>query len=136
MRILDTYPPDSIYERVILRWPEVAANPYVVFAYNPDIYNPSGRTMPRYMIEHEKVHLRQQTDIGGAEMWWDLYLTSDAFRLTQELEAYRREYFSFCEEYADRNQRYDFLRFQALMLSSPLYGSLISKSDAMKQIKK
>lgn len=135
MKILTAYPPLDLYDRIQERWPEVADMPYVVFAYDGNIYNPSGKEMPLYMIEHEKVHLRQQLQWGGAEVWWYKYLTFDTFRLEQELEAYRQEYECFCAIYKDRNERNAFLQFQATMLSSPMYGGIISKLSAVELIK-
>lgn len=136
MKIVDTMPPNGLYERIVATWMEVASNPYVVFAYGDTIYNPSGRTIPNYMIEHEKVHIRQQAEIGGPEIWWDHYLVNAKFRLDQELEAYRKEYKVFCFMYKDKNERNSFLRFQAIMLASPMYGNLMKINEAIERIKK
>lgn len=135
MKIINTLPPTALYQVIVDKWPEVGQTPYVVFAYGDIIYNPSGRHMERFMLEHEMVHSRQQAEHGGPQMWWQRYIEDDAFRFEQELEAYRREYVVFCEMYKDKNERNNFLRFQALMLSSPMYGNLTTMRDAMTQIK-
>lgn len=132
MKIIIGYPP--FYDRVIAAFPEVANQPNVIFTYGDIIYNPMSGNLPQYIIEHEKVHSYQQKAMGKDE-WWDKYLVDAQFRFDQELEAYRKEYKYFCKTYRDMNQRDSFLRFQALMLSSPMYGNLIPMREAMKRIR-
>lgn len=40
------------------------------------------------LIEHEKVHCQQMADLGTLRFWWR-YLTSCAFRLRMEVQAYQ-----------------------------------------------
>lgn len=135
MNIFDEYPPKELYDRIVVKWPEVAKEINVVFAYGDGVYNPSGRHMESYMVVHEQTHLDQQLLLSSPSLWWDMYIADSNFRLIQELQAYRAEYKEFCRVYKDKNQRNDFLNFQSLTLSSPFYGNMISRDDARKKIK-
>lgn len=59
-------------------------------AYDNTIWCVDGVGIPPwYVIEHEKVHFRQQNEYpGGLAIWWDRYLTDTDFRADQEAEAY------------------------------------------------
>lgn len=133
MKTIDNeYPP--CYPAIIALFPEVQKMPNAVFTYGSFIYNPSGFDLPFYVIAHEEVHEVQQRKEGPA-VWWQRYLREPEYRLSMELPAYQAEYKVFCSHYKDRNERDSFLRFQALMLSSPMYGNLLSTADARKKIK-
>jgi hypothetical protein len=134
MNIRIEKPPNNLYNRIIALWPEVASQPYTLFTWGDTIYATSNREIPPYTMMHEEVHSTQQKEYGSPQGWWDRYLTDPEFRLAQELAAYRREYRAFLRMYKDKNTRDSFLRFQALMLSSPMYGNLISFNDARKEI--
>lgn len=131
MKILSEYPP--IYDDVIATFPDVAKMPNAIFTFGSFIYNPSGVHLPRYIIEHEQVHETQQRRIGPI-VWWKKYLRDAEFRLSQELPAYQTEYKAFCKEFADRNARASFLQFQSAMLSSSMYGNLLSIDEARAKI--
>jgi len=62
----------------------------VLFAYGDAIYNPMCVPVQTYIAAHEKIHLRQQSEIGP-EAWWDRYLTEMEFRYEQELAAHAME---------------------------------------------
>lgn len=132
MKIIPERPP--FYERVVARFPEIALTKNAVFTYGDVLYNPSGNNPPPYLIVHESVHMEQQARIGKDE-WWDRFIGDEGFRLQQELEAYQAEYKAFCKMYRDRNERNSFLRFQALMCSSAMYGKMITFPDALTKIK-
>ena len=58
------------------------------------------------------------------------YWLSPKFRLQMELEAYQKEYAYICSITPEREQRLHYLEALAEDLSSPLYGSLMSKVEA------
>lgn len=111
-----------------------------IFAYGTVIYNPGGMELPPWLIEHERVHFRQQDDLkswwrrNGAEVWWRRFLRDPEFRLEQELEAHRAEYRSFCSHNADKNLRSRALMAISKRLAAPMYGGIISVLDARKVI--
>jgi hypothetical protein len=70
MIIIDR-PPN--FEAIKAAFPK-AENPGVMFAYDGNIYNPSGKTIPPALIAHEDVHLKRQSELFTPDSWWDLYL--------------------------------------------------------------
>jgi len=103
-----------------------------IFAYGRVIYNPGGGDLPAWLIAHEKVHFAQQKKLNGvirrngAEVWWRRFLKDPEFRLQQEVEAHRAEYWEFKRQHKDRNVRVQFLNQIAGRLAKPMYGSLVS----------
>ena len=78
--------------------------------------------LPRHLLEHEKVHLRQQVKylfIGFAL----LYFCSRRWRYRFELEAYRVSV--RCGQTLDS---------AAAHLSGPLYGNLVTKAQARQDL--
>ena len=65
-----------------------------IFTYGSTLYVPSGREVPPDILEHEKVHSKQQKNPA---VWWDKYLKDLAFRLEEELVAYKAQY-AFAKE--------------------------------------
>lgn len=106
-----------------------------LYAYGDIIYNPGGFRIPPWLIAHEEVHQKQTEECGGPEKWWDKYLTDTEFRFDQELPAQQREYRSYCAHVKDRNARVHYLTTVARKLAAPLYGSMISVSEAKRRIK-
>jgi hypothetical protein len=127
VEIRKEWPPNIAKIRAVL--PVTERN---IFAYDRVIYNPGGGELTMPLIEHEKVHFRQQGRF--VRWWWWRFLRDPAFRLDQELEAHRAEYRAFCDWVQDRNQRATYLRGIARRLSSPMYGGDISQRDAMVEI--
>lgn len=84
-------------------------------------------------IVHETVHFQQQEKVG-LEVWWNLYLTSDSFRLEQEVEAYRKEYAFIKKNIKNREHAYGKKREMAQHLSSSIYGNLLDYGQALKLI--
>lgn len=84
---------------------------------------------------HELVHLKQQEKIGK-DLWWELYLSQDSFRLEQETEAYKKEYSFIRDNIKDRNVRFEFLYEMARNLSSEQYGRLCTGDEAIALIQK
>ena len=105
-----------------------------IFAWAGTIYNPGGRPIPDYLIEHEKEHFKQQEAVGGPEAWWERYFADPEFRYQQELEAHQREYRAYCATHRDRNARTKYLIMIAGRLASPMYGSVTTRAKAMKLI--
>lgn len=104
-----------------------------IFCWGNIIYNPGRGHIAVQLIEHEKVHREQQgKDIEG---WWDLYLDSSEFRLSQEMQAHQREYRVYCLMNKRSKDRAKYLDMIAARLASPMYGDIISKQQAMLEIK-
>lgn len=129
MNIVKQYPPNIT--EIMKVFP---INKNTVFTYGDTIYAPNVNfKLAPDLIAHEETHMVQQgADPAG---WWDKYLNDKAFRLEQEIEAYRNQYRFFCKFVKGRNERFNFLRTIAGDLSSPLYGSLIGFLDATTRIK-
>lgn len=106
-----------------------------IFAWDGIIYSPSSPTVSPALVEHEKVHFRQQRDVGGPEIWWDRYIADPAFRLEQEMEAHIVEYRAYSETHG-RPQRRRYLEVLARRLASPMYGGVITKKAAKARIKR
>lgn len=107
-----------------------------IFAWDGDIYNPTGEELTPELIAHEKVHFQQHRLHGGTAKWWAKYLSNTTFRLRQELVAHRVEYRTFCKNHKDRNERARYLNGLALRLASPMYGSAITPMKARTAIRR
>lgn len=128
MRVVNDWPPniEQIRARFQLR-------SGFVFTYGDTLYNPDNALVDDSLIAHEETHTRQQDD--DPFIWWHKYLNDDKFRLEQEIEAYRNQYRSEKKKVKDRNRLNWYLRALAKDLSSEVYGSIISFSEAMQKIK-
>ena len=96
--------------------------------------------MPLELLAHEKVHFVQQDEfhadgLSGVEGWWELFLESPTFRLSQEIPAHAAEYYAFCRMHKDRNEMAQMLRRLGQRLAAPMYGSIITVNEAMKAIR-
>lgn len=112
------------YEAIVAaigRPPETA-----VYAWGGTIYVPY-EPLPHELYAHELVHFRQQEELGGPEAWWERYLADPAFRLEQEIEAYRAQIAS----HPNRAARRACLRDVAADLAGPMYGRILSKDRAL-----
>lgn len=129
VKIVKETPPN--FAAVIAKFP--SAERYgVLFAYGDAIYNPSDITISPPLIAHECTHAAQQRR-SSPEAWWEAYLASKDFRLSQELDAYRIEYRVYAENW-NRAFRHRFLRNCAERLSGPLYNHMIKRKFAAKLI--
>lgn len=108
----------------------MARGPLVIFSYAPHLYNPSGKPLPRSLIEHEGVHLARQILIG-VEVWWDKYLTDPQFRWDEELLAHRREYEVLAAGCRTFKAQQVALKVVAKKLAAPLYGRMVKTEQAM-----
>ena len=114
-----------------------------VFTWGDTLYNPFNIPISQDLLVHEMVHSQQQrrliqdfeTDQKGARLWYKRYINDPAFRLDQELEAYRNQYHFVVGKVKDRNKVAKVLYQIAQALSSEMYGNIIGHTEAMKQIK-
>lgn len=104
------------------------------YTYGSTLHNPADISIDNSILAHEKVHEKQQNDMAP-EVWWARYFVSPAFRLSQEIEAYQRQYQHYCTTHYDRNAQAKYLVDLAGICASPMYGSIISKSEAMAKIR-
>lgn len=107
-----------------------------LFAWGEKIYNPMNTQIHSALHCHEEVHGEQQRNFPeGIEGWWRKYISEPAFRLEQEIPAHQAEFKALLSQYGDvRNNRRRFLNHVGLRLAAPLYGRMISLSDAKKAI--
>lgn len=103
-------------------------NDGTIFAYDNTIY--TSNDLPNDFIEHEKVHLKQQNTIG-CDNWVALYMRNKEFRLKQELEAYRYQ----LSVIKDKNKRSKAKTEFAKILSSEMYGNMVSEEEAKNLLK-
>ena len=132
MQVVKAFPPN--YEKVIATFPAVEKMHGVVFTYGDIIYYPyQKKAIADHLIVHERTHSRQQGD--NPADWWDRYLIDVDFRLSQELEAYRRQYAYYIAKNHNLNDRAWFIDALAGDLSGAMYGNLVTKLEAMEIIK-
>jgi uncharacterized membrane protein len=133
MKIEKETPPN--YEAICLRFPTVGDNVSVVFTYGDTLYAPhieKVSDIPDHIIAHEVTHTNQQGD--NPDGWWTQYMEDDAFRLSQELEAYRAQYSYAKARYGTKNA--DKLRtYLAIDLCSDIYELDITFGEAERLIK-
>jgi len=114
--IINARPPN--FEQIHAAFPR-ADGAGVMFAYDGNIYNPSGHVIPPALIAHEEVHLREQRHVG-ASYWWTKYIEDSEFRYVEELLAHAAEFKA--QRYNDRNASARLLTATALRLVAPLYN--------------
>lgn len=109
--------------------------PNAVFAWAGTIFVPYGcaGNVPADLIVHESVHFDQQAEVGGPEEWWQRYIADPAFRLGQEVEAYRAQWRMLALASSARARRESLSRL-CLDLSGPMYGGLVSLHEARRLI--
>mgnify|MGYP001591069916 CR=1 FL=1 len=102
--------------------------------YGHELYNPGGVEIPDHLIVHEETHEKQQGQ--DPDIWWERYLKDLKFRLTQEVEAYGRQFAYICRSTHEPRQRDKILRELGRILSSPTYGNIVKQENAEKMILK
>lgn len=100
----------------------------IVFAYGIVLYNPTGFPIPPHLLVHEKVHQRQQLEMGVKE-WWDKYLVDRDFRLSQEIEAYATQY-SYVKPLVSSSTAKTFLSAISSEMASKVYGFMLEYGRA------
>ena len=133
--VVNDWPPNIEAIRAVL--PVTERN---IFAYDHRIYNPGGGKLALELHAHEAVHFIQQDEFDsdgakGVVGWWELFLESPTFRLSQEIPAHRAEFKAFCKYNKDRNDRSRCLRALGQRLAAPMYGGIITTNEAMKRIR-
>lgn len=138
MKILKAYPPN--FTEIKAAFPAVVGRQGVLYSWGDKVYNPSGITVPEWLMRHEAVHFKQQQELAGphealegaVRKWWDLYIRSMAFRLLMEIPAHQVEYRAYTALNKDKKKRY--LNDIASRLSGPLYGYMLTHDEAVKEI--
>jgi hypothetical protein len=130
--IIVSRPPN--FEAIKAAFPK-SENPGVLFAYDGNIYNPSGKTIPPALIAHENVHLERQACLDPGQ-WWDAYLRDSEFRYNEELLAHAAELKA--QRASDRNFQARLLMSTAMRLVAPLYNYTppVSLQQAMKDLRR
>lgn len=98
MKYSNEKPPvyDECHRRFGVEWDKG-----LIIAYGDTVYAKNLPIPPQKEV-HEATHIKQQN--GQPDQWWDKYFTDKAFRLSQEVEAYRNE-ISFVKRYCkDKNK--------------------------------
>jgi len=125
-----TLPPKEIYEECVKRFGADFMKG-TIFAYDNKIHALNDVTGD--LLAHELVHLDQQHKFGGAKKWWKKYLSDSKFRIEQEVEAYQNQW-DWAKENANRDYRRALEKHILKMLSSKLYGKVITKKEAQKLV--
>jgi hypothetical protein len=106
------------FDRILSAFPD-AGKKGVLFAYDDDIFNPSGTHIPHWLLAHESQHCERQKD---PEAWWERYITDDEFRYNEELIAHVEEYRAQARTMNDSNARARLIISTASRLVAPLYN--------------
>jgi hypothetical protein len=130
VKIVEDYPPN--YDAICEAIPDVKDKNDVVFTYGDTIYNPYKGEVQDHLEAHEAIHELQQKAYGLDE-WWGKYLSDKKFRLEQEIEAYRVQY-QFVNKTYGRGAATGLLREIATDLSGGMYGYLLDRKSARKEI--
>lgn len=105
-----------------------------VFAWGDVIFNPHKAELRPDLLVHEEIHCKQMGN--DPEGWWKKYLTDADFRLSQELDAYAVQY-QYVKGLGVTAKKLDwFLDQLATMLSSPMYGNVVTHAQAKTAIRK
>lgn len=107
-----------------------------LFTYGDTCYNPAGVNITKDLIAHEETHMRQQEySETVAGLWWKRYFADPEFRMNQEIEAYHAQYQKICTTVKQRDARTRNLWGLAKHLSGPMYGHIITHTQALHLIK-
>jgi len=106
----------------------------IVFSFGPVVYNPHNLVIPPELVEHEALHGHRQGTGQRVLDWWKRYMEDITFRFVEEVHAHRAEY-RWLMDNGNRQTRRTACKLVAAKLASPLYGNLVSASEAQKVIK-
>lgn len=129
--IVFAYPP--LFKEIKAKFP-AAGRRGVIFSWGGVIYNPSRITIPPHLLVHEAMHGERQ-EKWGIEQWWRDYIDSAAFRREEEILAHQVEYRFLVREGGNRQARRGSLKQVAKRLASPLYGGVVSMTEARKVLR-
>src|SRR3990167_8359219 len=66
--------------------------PHAYFTYGDTVHCVGVPNPPTAdIIAHEKLHIKQQQEAGGPDLWWGKFLREPEFRVDQEAKAYARQ---------------------------------------------
>ena len=137
MITLPKQPPN--FEMIAKAFPDVRTRKGVVYTYGGIIFNPDDGPIDEPLALHESMHSLQQEAMGekekGPDRWWKKFIADPKFRKEQELEAFAVQYRRYCELQLNRDRRAGYLIRLAENFSSPVYGSIVSKQEAIKLIR-
>lgn len=134
MKISNEKPPIYDEANALFRLDELKLG--TIFTYGDTLYNPSNMPISEDLVEHEMTHAHQQQhDETVAGLWWKRYIDDPQFRLDQEVEAYAQQYKFLCKTQKDRNKRARMLHQIATMLSGPMYGNIVTHTEAMRRVR-
>ncbi len=128
MKIVIDYPPNIELIRATFK-----LHDGIVFCYGDTLFNPDNGPVDDALMAHEETHMRQQEEMG-VERWWNYYLSSALFRVSQEVEAYQNQYKVFKKLLKDKNDLNRALHRIASDLSSEMYGKVMTLVEARKAI--
>jgi hypothetical protein len=112
-----------------------ARKPGTLFSWGDKLYNPSGIAISPALKAHEAVHGQRQGETDeDVRAWWKRYIGDSAFRFAEEVLAHRAEYRALCAWTKDRNARAQGMHFIATRLASPLYGGMVTYSEARRAV--
>jgi len=104
-------------------------NKGITITYGDTVY--SNRPISEDLKVHEEVHVQQQI-IMGKDIWWNKYLTDKEFRLSQEVEAYRRQ-IGYIKMFYNRKTR-RMIEKHIVDSMATLYGGMCTKDEARKLV--
>lgn len=128
MKIVNRKPPNYAQISELMKIPKGA-----VFAYGDAIYNPEGHKIPPDIVEHEKMHKKQQERSTSPAIWWTHYLNNIQFREAMEVEAFAAQY-KFVEAFFPNSARKEAL-FEFAKNLSENYGLHLTFMEAEKLIR-
>jgi aryl-alcohol dehydrogenase-like predicted oxidoreductase len=123
--------PAPILGRVRAMFGEAATTGWCT--YGDTVYRLDGKPMPPEIRAHEELHAEQQRVMGPMQ-WWDQWLIDVTFRLEQEVAAYARQYDFVRRQTSSKRLHRAELNGIAVVLSSSLYGGVITKAEARARI--
>lgn len=130
MKVIKAYPPN--YAEICKVF-KIADKKNIVFTYGDTLYRPDrSGAIPNHLRVHERTHEKQQG--GDPAGWWNRYLVDKDFRLSQEVEAYRRQYQFFISTNHNIKEQVAFLERISDDLASDIYGNLVTNSEAKRLI--
>lgn len=121
MRLTKGLPPNIHEIRQYLQ-----TDPNAIYTYGDTIYSTVGQ-IPEDILEHEKVHQKQQGT--NPEWWWKRYLIDPEFRKEEEVEAYATQ-LNWVKERTNSTIEKECLYDLAQNLKAPMYGLNLSHQKA------
>lgn len=131
MQLLSGFPPNI--EKIRSVFPDIA--PRAVFTYGDTMFIQDTKPVEvaEHLVQHEMTHTLQQGEYP--EVWWNKYLSDVEFRLSQEIEAYGRQYRYIYDRTLNKYAK-EALMMLAIDLSGPMYGNLLTFGEAETKIRR